>query len=207
MLGGKELKLLPQDFEAVKAPFLDRVCEAAVMESCMVPPQLVLNFDQTNAKLFPVSEWTLARKGSKQVAITGKEDKQEITVLLTCTHSGILLPPQVIYAGHTPRCHPSVSFPGDWNTTHSDNHWSTEATMTEFLDSFLVPYVNETRKMMELPDDFPAVAIFDVFAAHRCQSFLQGLSSNNIKPVFIPDGCTGELQPLDISVNDALRKS
>ena len=42
--------------------------------------------------------------------------------------------------------------------------------MLEYLEHVLVPYVNQTRSAMELPSNFPAVAVFDVFAAHRCQS-------------------------------------
>ena len=50
-----------------------------------------------------------------------------------------------------------------------------------------------------------ALAIFDVFAAHRCASVLQKLASNHIHQVFVPASCTGELQPLDLSVNDEFK--
>ena len=49
----------------------------------------------------------------------------------------------------------------------------------------------------ELADDHCALAIFDVFQAHRCDSVLKKLNSYNIREVFVPAGCTGELQPLD----------
>ena len=41
----------------------------------------------------------MAGEESKQVLVVGKEDKREITVLLTISASGVLLPPQVIYKG------------------------------------------------------------------------------------------------------------
>ena len=88
----------------------------------------------------PVGEWTIAGEGSKQVPVMGKEDKREITVLLAISASGVLLPPQVIYQGKTPGCHAKITFPSDWNVTHSDSHWSTESTMLEFLDCVIVPY-------------------------------------------------------------------
>ena len=78
--------------------------------------------------------------------------------------------------------------------------------MVEFLDKILVPYIQQTREHMELSPTFPAVAIFDVFAAHHCQSFLDILTANNIKPVFVSAGCTGELQPLDITVNATFKR-
>ena len=205
--GTKAARKVPSDFEAIKAAYyLDRIRVAATIDDQFVPPQLIINLDQTNAKFIPVSEWILDKEGSKQVSIIGKEDKREMTVLLSCTLGGKLLPPQLIYAGCTNRCHPNFTFPNSWNVTHSTNHWSTEDTMLEFLDKIIIPYVDNTRQCLELSDDFRAVAIFDVFAAHRCQSVLDRLESSNIKPVFVPAGCTGELQPLDITVNDAFKR-
>ena len=134
---------------------------------------MIINWDQTGSKLVvPVGELTIAGEGSKQVSVVGKEDKQEITVL-AISASGVLLPPQVIYQGKTPGCHTKITFPSSWNITHSDSHWSTESTMLEFLDCVIVPYVNSTKAKLELLEDRVALAIFDVFAAHRCASVLK----------------------------------
>jgi len=48
--------------------------------------------------------------------------------------------------------------------------------------------------------------IFDVFSAHRTDSFLKNMSENNIKVRFVPASCTSELQPLDVSGNDEFKK-
>ena len=64
-----------------------------------------------------------------------------------------------------------------------------------------MPYVNEVRE--ELPLDRinqKAIAIFDIFAAHRIDSLLEKLS-HNIQPLFVPVACTDKLQPLDVAVN------
>ena len=63
------------------------------------------------------------------------------------------------------------------------------------------PYVTETRNKLDLADDHPALALFYVFTGHRCSSVLAKLQNHNIHQVFIPAGCTGELQPLDVGVN------
>ncbi len=78
--------------------------------------------------------------------------------------------------------------------------------MIEYVDQIILPYVQDVRTSLELSPNFPAVVIFDVFAAHRCQSLLNCLLSNNIKYIFVPAGCTGELQPLDVTVNDFFKK-
>ena len=43
-------------------------------------------------------------------------------------------------------------------------------------------------KKLELADGHPALEIFDVFAAHHCDSVLARLKSHNIHQVFIPPG-------------------
>ena len=149
----------------------------------------------------------MAKEGSKQVPVVGKNDKWEITVLLKISASGLLLHPQVIYQGETAGCHAKVhvTFPSSWNITHSDHHWSTESTMLEFLNCVIVPYVNSTRVNFELPENQVALAIFDVFAAHQCPSVLKKLSDNHIHQIFVPACCTSDLQPLDLSINSEFK--
>lgn len=200
----KAARKLPPDYPELKVAFLKRIEDEVKTND--IPPDLVLNWDQTGSKLVPVSSWTMAEEGSRQVSVVGKEDKREIMVFLAVTASGFLIPPQVIYQGKTPGCHPRITFPPKWNITHSDNHWSNETTMVEYLEEIIIPYVTETRKKLELADDHPALAIFDVFAAHRCSSVLAKLQSHNIHQVFVPAGCTGELQPLDVGVNQDFKQ-
>jgi hypothetical protein len=51
------------------------------------------------------------------------------------------------------------------------------------------------------------LAWFDIFKAHRCNIVLEKLRQNHIYQVFIPAGCTGELQPFDVSVNEQFKAS
>lgn len=202
--GTKAARKLPDDFAAIRVAFLERI-RFSVQEH-KIPADLVLNWDQTGVRLVPVSEWTMAETGSKQVEIRGFDDKREITVLLTITLSGKLLPFQLIYPGKTDRCHPKQTFPVDWDVYHSVNHWSNEDTMLHYIENVLVPYVTQTRKSLGLPESQRALAIFDVFAAHRVERVLQALEDANIAVQFVPAGCTGELQPLDKSINEPFKR-
>ena len=189
----KAARKTPDDFDNIKIQFLHRITK--VVQDHSVPSALILNLDQTATKLVPTTEWTMEIEGSTQVNVVGLEDKREITVVLCCTLSGDLLPPQVIYTGQTSQCHPNVSFPEGWHIWHSKNHWSNEQTMLEYVKNILVPYLTTTRAQQGLSQDQKALLICDAFAAHRCESFLE---ENHIKVVYIPAGCTGEF---DISVN------
>ena len=51
--------------------------------------ELIINWDQIGLKYVPISNYTFADKGSKRV---GLDDKCQLTVLLSCTMKGKLLP-------------------------------------------------------------------------------------------------------------------
>ena len=46
----------------------------------------------------------------------------------------------------------------------------------------------------------------DVFASHRTQSYKDKLLSMGCEFIYVPAGCTGDLQPLDLSVIDEYKK-
>ena len=77
--------------------------------------------------------------------------------------------------------------------------------MLQYIDEVVVPYFSDAKQALELPEDHVCLAIFDVLAAHRCDSVLQKLSANHIHQVFVPISCTDELQPLDLSVNNEFK--
>ncbi|CAG2200201.1 unnamed protein product [Mytilus edulis] len=157
--------------------------------------------------MVPTSEWTLEEKGSKDCSIVALDDKREITGVVGISLTGALLPFQLIYKGTTDRCHPSYTFPKDWNVTHSENHWSTSVTMIEYAKSVLIPYFDKVRKEIKRSgrSKAHALAIFDVFKAHQDKDFLALLHKNRIRTVFVPPSTTEELQPCDRTVNGKLK--
>lgn len=62
-----------------------------------VPPELIINFDQTGINYVPVSSWTMEEAGKKRVEIIGKDDKRQITVVFGASLSGDFLPVQLVY--------------------------------------------------------------------------------------------------------------
>ena len=170
-----------------------------------IPAELVINFDQTALNIVPTSDWTMEAEGSKRVEIIAKDDKRQITAVLAGTLNGDFLPCQIIYQGTTTRCLPKYDFPNNWHITYSANHWSNEETMTEYVDNVLNPYIAEKRMSLNLSKDYPALIIFDNFKAQCTSAFLTKLDHNNINVVLVPPNCTDRLQPLDVSVNKAIK--
>ncbi|KAK6167121.1 hypothetical protein SNE40_021220 [Patella caerulea] len=78
--------------------------------------------------------------------------------------------------------------------------------MLEYVEKVLIPSIDEIKDQMDLPVRQRALVICDVFRAHRCASVIDALTNARIEHVFVPAGCTGELQPMDLSVNGDFKK-
>lgn len=107
------------NLSALKKSFLEDVVTTVQMEE--IPPELIMNWDQTGIKLVPASSYTMEQRGSKRVEMGGAGDKRQITAIFCGTILGDFLPLQLIYKGKTPRCHPRYNFPADWNITPLPN--------------------------------------------------------------------------------------
>ncbi|KAL3681947.1 hypothetical protein R1sor_024903 [Riccia sorocarpa] len=65
---------------------------AYLVFSKKIPEELIMNMDQTRLFLMPMgNERTYAAKGSRDVAVTGRDDKRQVTVCVSSAASGELL--------------------------------------------------------------------------------------------------------------------
>jgi hypothetical protein len=72
--------------------------------------------------------------------------------------------------------------------------------MNKYAKNVLIPYGESFVDEYPLNcKDQKTLCLFDVFAAHRTDSFKDMLDDNDFKIIFAPASCTGELQPLDSS--------
>jgi len=190
-------------FKQLKDEFLLEIKVIVNMDE--IPPDLIINFDQTALNYVPVSHWTMDQEGAKRVEVVAKDDKRQITAVFAGSSSGHFLPPQLIYEGKTDRCLPNFEFPSSWHITKTEKHWSNEHSMREYFEKIIFPYVEEKRSELKLGNDQPALLIFDNFKAQCTPPLLRLLDSHNINVVLIPPNCTDRLQPLDLSVNKAAK--
>ena len=57
-----------------------------------------------------------------------------------------------------------------------------------------------------MPENFPAMVLFDAFKSQTTDSTYQLLEQNNISVVNIPANYTNKLQRMDLSVNKSLKE-
>ena len=79
--------------------FLQDIDNIILMDE--IPPQLVINFDQTGVNYIPTSAWTMEKQGAKRVKIIGKDDKCQTTAVLGGMMAGDFLLIQLVYQGTT----------------------------------------------------------------------------------------------------------
>ena len=139
-----------------------------------IPPSLVVNSDQIGIHLVPTrGARTWEKKGSKHVCVHGKEDKRQITTVVSSTPKGILLPLQVVFTSRTFRSL-HVSNEGcqlceglGWHLTTSSNHWSTLQTSKDFVEKILQPYRIAQARILGLQESQQLIWLTDFSLVHK----------------------------------------
>ena len=172
-----------------------------------IPPELVVNADQTPSSYVSVGRRTMDMCGSRAVPIKGLSDKRNITLTLVVTLSGSFLPFQIIYAGKTKASQPrDVKFPPGFCVTQNPNHWSNEEETLKLVREIINPYIVKKRIELKLPEEQKTLVIWDVFKGQMTPAIKRELQSLNIELVPVPANMTHFFQPLDLTVNGSAKK-
>lgn len=70
----------------------------------VIPPGMVINADQTAVAPISYRNATWARRGCKDVALMGEDDKRKMTAVLASNAEGEGVGTQIIFTGKTKRC-------------------------------------------------------------------------------------------------------
>ena len=174
---------------------------AETVQKNNIPPELIINIDQTPLPFILISKYTMNKKGAKNVPIQGTDDYRQITGTFAVAMSGEFLPMQLIYEGKTPRCLPKYTFPSDFHVTQNPTHWANETTSLELLEKIILPYVFRTREKLGVPESQKWLLICDVFKAQWTDPVKDMVRESSGCMVAVPHNWTSYFQPLDISVN------
>ena len=104
---------------------------------------------------------TIDVKEKKTIRVrTTKSEKKRITAVLTCTASGQMLPPMVIFKGTTPRCVKGVSGTSGGIVSFQQKAWVDEQQMLKWIREV---WVKHTKKQ-------PSLLVLDACSAHLTTS-------------------------------------
>ncbi|KAJ6456514.1 hypothetical protein C8R45DRAFT_580223, partial [Mycena sanguinolenta] len=162
------------------------------------------------------STWT--QRGEKQVATIGQEEKRAFTLVPSISASGKLLPMQAIFQGQTPLSCPSsdasryedaielgyVMLPSKTAT-----YWCTHDTMHLLVNKIIAPYFDAKKAELGLPPSQVSIWLIDLWSVHKSQEFRDWMKKNHptIIILYIPGGCTGIWQPLDVGIQRLMKLS
>ena len=151
----------PALYEELKFSWKRKIANAIFEQKTQ--KEMILNFDQTALGFTAPNESTFTGKGVHSVPIANVDHKRQITASFCVNIVGDFLPVQLIYRGITDKCHPKVKFPESFHITHSQNHWSNEDIVIEYLKKIIFPYIRSTGQALKLPENQKALLIFSVF--------------------------------------------
>lgn len=168
-----------------------------------IHPSLVVNVDQTGVRLVAADNKTYDMKNTKSVKVFGNDDKRQITACIGSSANGDLLPLQLIFEGKTKLSEPKQteeSKAARVHITHSDNHWSSQETMQQWVTEVLLPYADRCILKHNRPKDEHIVLVLDVWSVHISQEFRDWIKAQHprIHLVYVPPNCTSELQVADV---------
>ena len=192
-------------YKECRTTYLRDISEA--IKKHKIPPELILNSDQTPSSYISVDKVTMARKGFTSVAIKGVTDKRNITLTFIISLSGQFLPLQIIYGGKTTASHPrGFKFPEGFCISQNPKHWSNENETLKLIDKIINPYAIQKRQQLQLPETQKVLLIWDVFKGQMTEQVKQKLKSLNIELVAVPSNMTHFFQPLDLTVNGVAKR-
>ena len=201
-----KMRELPGDFEEKKSNYL-RI-GAELLFKYKVPPELVINGDETAVQLVSRAKFTRNVPGAKRVRILGiGDDKAQITVTIFVTESGDVLPYQMIFQGLTNNCHPKGKKPEDCLWTHTKSHWQSPETYLDLIEKVIVPYKNKMIETLGLPPTQGTILKHDLHFTHKDATVVALMKQHNIYPLFVPAGCTDIIQECDVVVNKPFKNA
>jgi hypothetical protein len=192
---------LPNDWRVQGVAMAKRI--AYNIQLYKVHPSMVVNVDQTGVRLVAADNKTYELQGAKSVRVIGNDDKRQITACIGSSANGDLLPLQLIFEGKTSASEPKPteqSKDARVHITHSENHWSNQETMQQWVTEVLVPYADRRILEHNIQKDAHIILVLDVWSVHISQEFRDWITKEfpRIHLVYVPPNCTGELQVADV---------
>ncbi len=163
--------------------------------------RFIITMDQTPVYFSMNAEQMFELVGRKTVHIrTSTNDTKRVTVAVTITADGTLLPSTLVFKGKPNGRIVRAEFPsGDYPTTHfykcQDAAWMDKVVMIAWVNEVLAPYVATAL------DHVVPILILDMYRCHMMALVVQMIQELGVEVQHIPGGCTSLCQPVDVGFN------
>ncbi|XP_008183710.1 jerky protein homolog-like [Acyrthosiphon pisum] len=157
-----------------------------------VPPDAIINYDETNLTDDPGKVKVICRRGTKHVDYLLDSLKASTSVMFSGPASGVMLPVYVVYKSE--HLYPSWTYHGPQKTrfNRSKSGWFDMKIFEDWYFEVVLPYfrtINANKKVM----------IGDNLASHVSEEVIKSCAENGISFVLLPPNTTHLTQSLDVA--------
>jgi hypothetical protein len=194
------------------------MCLAYNIKEHDIPAELHVNTDQAQGVFAQGCHFTWAQTGSKQVSVVGAEEKRAMTIVVSVSSSGVLLPFQAVYEGKSSvscpktsaKCHAETTAAGFcFKYSGNQTYWSTQKTMRSLVNNVIAPYFSKQKQKLRLPKTQKSIWQIDVWSVHRSQEFQDWMKKTHLNIIlhYVLAGCTGVFQSCDVGIQRIMKHS
>ena len=166
-------------------------------------PAFTLNMDQMPIWYAMTPKTTIEPRGSRTVNVrTATADSKHVTAAVTITASGHQLQLVVVFKGSptgTIARREIPTLPAELFYRVNAKAWFNEQVVLDWVKLVLASYIPTA------PKGIVPILFLDMFKVHMMQSVVQAIQALVIQVEFIPAGCTGLVQPIDVGFNKSLK--
>ena len=194
---------LPRQLEGVLTKFYEDA--GHFMRIGKHPRFLVGNMDETPAFFDMVPSKSICKTGSKECIVrTSGCEKKHVTIVLSVTADGKMLPPMIIFKGKTTKTIEKLRVPNRFIVKNQAKAWMDEELMHVWLEYI---WLKHTKLKLQKLGFENSLLTFDAFSAHKTDEVEAKLVQNKSDILVIPAGCTSKCQPMDVCINKPFKSN
>ena len=156
-----------------------------------IPPQNIINYDETNLTDEPGKKKVIVKRGTKYPEKIMNSSKASVSLMMTGTASGIVLPPYVCYRAIHLYDARTIGGPTGARYNRTKSGWFDGVTFEDYFKKIILPYCRRLS--------VKKVLIGDNLSSHLSPEVVRLCEENNILFKFLVPNATHLLQPLDVA--------
>ena len=163
----------------------------------------VCNMDEISIFFDVVPSKCPTKKGIRECVVrTTNIEKKQLTVALTVTADGQILPTLAIFKGKTDKLIKGFNIPSGFVCKTNQKAWMDEEAMGVWVDQIWSKYIQKNNNEHQ-----NSLILLDAFENHTAKDIQQRLQEQGTEILQIPAGCSTKCQPITVCINKLFRES
>lgn len=156
-----------------------------------VPPQNILNYDETNLRDDPGRKKVIVRRGCKYPERVMNSSKSSTSIMFSAAGDGTILPPYVVYKAVHLYDSWTQNGPKFTRYNRTKSGWFDGACFEDWVRTIAIPHLKKL--------DGKKILIGDNLASHVSMEIIRLCLEHDIHFIYLPANSTHLTQPLDVA--------